>query len=74
MSADGAGIKGKWKIETHHSAKKRPSSIPALRMVAKRGADEKALLEQWKIELMTILASKIAAESEQHAPGTGKEA
>lgn len=72
MSANGAGIKGKWKIETRHSAKQRPSSIPALRMIAKRGADEKAQLEQWKIELMTILASKIAAESEQHAPGTEK--
>ena len=32
---------GKSKIETRHSAKDRPSSIIALKLIAKQGADEK---------------------------------
>lgn len=40
------GVKGK--IETRQTAKDRPTSITALKLIAKQGADEKAQLEQWE--------------------------
>lgn len=60
VSSNGAGRKVKGKAETRHGGKERPSSITALKMIAKQGADERAQLEEWKAELMTVLGSEIA--------------
>lgn len=45
VSGNGAGRKGKGKIETSRSAKDRPTSITALKLIAKQGDDEKVQLE-----------------------------
>ena len=60
VSGNGTGRKGKGKIEARHSAKDRPTSITALKLIAKQGADEKAQLEEWKEDLMTKLTSEVA--------------
>lgn len=72
VSGNGAGRKAKSKTETRHGGKERPSSITALKMIAKQGADEKAQLEEWKAELMTTLASEI--DQLQRAHGEAVEA
>lgn len=51
---------GKSKVETRHSAKDRPSSIIALKLIAKQGADKKEQLEQWKEDLVAKLTSEMA--------------
>lgn len=59
VSGNGAGRKGKGKIETCRNAKDRPTSITALKLIAKQGADEKAQLDEWKEDLMAKLTSEI---------------
>ena len=46
VSGNRAGRKGKGKIEARHGAKDRPTSITALKLIAKQKADEKAQLEE----------------------------
>ncbi|MCJ1349623.1 hypothetical protein MMC31_007864, partial [Peltigera leucophlebia] len=66
VSGNGAGRKAKGKADARHGGKERPSSITALKLIAKQGADEKAQLEEWKAELMTVLASEIKQLQEAH--------
>lgn len=40
ISGNGAGRKAKGKTETRHGGKERPSSITALKMIAKQETDE----------------------------------
>ncbi|MCJ1348776.1 hypothetical protein MMC31_007009 [Peltigera leucophlebia] len=79
VSGSGAGRKAKGKAEARHGGKERPSSITALKLIAKQGADEKAQLEEWKAELMAILASEIKQLQDAHGeavegpvPGNGE--
>lgn len=51
--------RGKSKVKTCHSVNDRPSSIIALKLIAKQGADKKAKLKQWK-EVVAKLISKMA--------------
>lgn len=67
VSGNGAGRKAKGKIETRLGTKERPSSITALKLIARQGADEKAQLEEWKNELMTKLASELAQLQQGHS-------
>lgn len=46
VSENGAGKKGKGKIETRHGGKERPTNMSALKLIARQGADEKAQLEE----------------------------
>ena len=66
VSGNRAGRKAKSKRETRHCGKEQPSSIIALKMIAKQGADEKAQLEECKAELMTTLASVIDQLQKAH--------
>ena len=43
-----------------------PSSITALKLIAKQGVDEKAQLEEWKEDFMTKLASEVAQLQRAH--------
>lgn len=66
VSGNGAGREGKGKIETRYSAKERPSSITALKLIAKQGADEKSQLEEWNEDLLTKLPSEVAQLQRAH--------
>lgn len=66
VCGNGAGRRGKGKIETRHSGKDRPTSITALKLIAKQGADEKAQLEEWKEDLMAKLASEVVQLQKAH--------
>lgn len=66
VSGNGAGRKGKGKIETRHSAKDRPTSITALKLIAKQGADKKAQLKEWKEDLMAKLTSEMVQLQKAH--------
>lgn len=66
VSSNGAGRKAKGKPETRHGGKERPSSITALKMIAKQETDEKPELEDWKAELMGVLTSEIAQLKKAH--------
>lgn len=62
----GNAAKWKAKAETRHSAKERSTSLAALKMIARQGADEKSQLEEWKTELLNKLTSEIAQIHEAH--------
>lgn len=66
VSGNAAGRKAKGKAEARHGGKERPSSITALKLIAKQGVDEKAQLKDWKAELMAILASEIKQLQDAH--------
>lgn len=66
VSGIGAGRKAKDKTETLHGGKERPSSRAALKMIAKQETDEKPQLEDWKAELMGVLASEMAQLKKAH--------
>ncbi len=57
---------GKGKLETRQSAKDRPASITALKLIAKQGADEKAELEQWKEDFVARIACEMTQLRETH--------
>lgn len=59
VSGNGAGRKGKGKIETRHGGKERAMNVTALKLIARQGADENAQLEEWKTSLMESLARDI---------------
>ena len=52
--------KMKGKMETRHGVKKRATSMIALKMIARQGADEKLQLEEWKTGLMDSLTAEIS--------------
>lgn len=66
VGGNGAGRKGKGKVEARHSAKDRPTSITALKLIAKQGANDKAQLEEWKEELMAKLTSEVVQLQKAH--------
>ena len=57
---------GKGKLETRQSAKDRPASITALKLIPKQGADEKAELEQWKEDFLARIACEMTQLRETH--------
>ncbi len=64
-ATSGNAAKRKSKTETRHSTK-GSTSLTALKMIAKQGADEKSLLEEWKTDLLDKLTSEIAQIHEAH--------
>ena len=65
VSGNGAGRKAKGKTETRHGGKERPSSITALKMIAKQETDEKPQLEDWKAELMGAHGEAVEAQYQE---------
>lgn len=63
---NGAGRKGKGKIEARHGGKERPANVSALKLTAGQGADEKAQLEEWKDIVMGGLTNEIAQIQKSH--------
>lgn len=66
VSGNGAGRKGKGKIEARHGGKERPANVSALRLTARQGADEKAQLDEWKDIVMRALTNEIAQIQKLH--------
>ena len=62
-TTSGNTVKRKGKTETRHST---TTSLTALKMIAKQGADEKSQLEEWKANLLDKLTSEIAAIHKLH--------
>lgn len=58
--------KMKGKMETRHGVKERATSVAALKMIARQGADEKSQLEEWKTGLMDSLTAKISQLHKMH--------
>ena len=64
-ATSGNAAKRKSKTETRHSTK-GSTSLTALKMIAKQGADEKSLLEEWKTDLLDKLTTEIAQIHKVH--------
>lgn len=54
------GRKMRGKVETRHGAKERLTSLAALKLIARKGADEKSHLEEWKTDLLSSLTAEIS--------------
>lgn len=65
-ATSGNAAKWKAKAETRHGAKERSTSLTALKMIARQGADEKSQLEKWKTELLHNLTKEIAEIHKAH--------
>ena len=59
------GRKLKGRVETRHGAKER-TSLAALKLIARKGADEKSQLEEWKTDLLSHLTAEIAQIHKAH--------
>ena len=55
----------KGRVETRHGAKER-TSLAALKLIARKGADEKSQLEEWKRDLLNHLTAEIAQIHKAH--------
>ena len=59
------GRKLKGRVETRHGAKER-TSLAALKLIARKGADEKSQLEEWKTDLLNHLTAEIVQIHKAH--------
>ncbi len=64
-ATSGNAAKRKAKTETRHGTK-GSTSLTALKMIAKQGADEKSQLEEWKADLLHKLTGEIAQIHKAH--------
>lgn len=53
------------RVETRHGAKER-TSMPALKLIARQGADEKSHLKEWKADLLNNLTAEISQIHKVH--------
>lgn len=60
------GRKMKGKAETRHGAKERSTSLAALKLIVRKGADEKSHLEEWKTDLLSNLTAEISQIHKAH--------
>ncbi len=64
------GRKLKRRVETRHGAKER-TNLAALKLIARKGGDEKSQLEEWKTDLLNHLTAEISQIHKMH--GRSKE-
>ena len=55
----GGGRKLKGRAETRHATKER-TNLAALKLIARKEADDKSQLEEWKTDLLNNLTAEIA--------------
>ncbi len=60
------GRKLRGKAETPHGAKERSASLAALKLMVRKGADEKSHLEEWKADLLSNLTAEISQIHKAH--------
>lgn len=73
-ASSGNSAKRKTRAETRHSTKER-TNLTALKLITRKGADEKSQLEEWKTELLNNLTAEITKihKVHRHAMKTQRE-
>lgn len=54
------------KAETRQGAKERSASLAALKLMVRKGADEKSHLAEWKADLLSNLTAEISQIHKAH--------